>query len=274
MINGWFAEVGLSGWKAVIGALVLPPLPLIALVLLGAVAVHKRRRVLGWTLLLLGCFGLYFLATPAAARLLTAALLPSPPAFSLSEDELLRQNRPNAPSTAIVVLGAGRRQYSPEYGMSNLTPATIERLRYGLWLSRQTGWPVGYTGGIGYSEEPGPSEAEIASRIAASEFQHPLRWTEGRARDTTENAALMVPLLRDAGVRRVVLVTHDYHQPRALRAFKSVAARIDWPVEFIPAPVGLRASGPWEAGDFLPGGNAFLNSWLVLHEALGLLAGA
>jgi uncharacterized SAM-binding protein YcdF (DUF218 family) len=274
MINGWFAEVGLSGWKAVIGALLLPPLPLIAFVLLGAIALHRRRRALGWTLLLLGCAGMYFLATPAAARILSSLLLHPPPALDASGIVSLHAARPNVLPTAIVVLGAGRRPSSPEYGMSNLKPATIERLRYALWLSRQTGWPVGYTGGLGYAAEPGPSEAEIASRIAANEFQHPLRWAEGRSRDTAENAALMVPMLRDAGVQRIVLVTHDYHQPRALRAFKSVATRIGWSVEFIPAPVGLHAPGPWEAGDFLPGGQAFLDSWLVLHEALGLLAGA
>ena len=190
MINSWFAELGLSGWKGVIGALVLPPLPLIAL-------------------MLLGCCAIYFLATPAAARLLTPLLLPSPPPFSLSEDEAPGRAGPHAASTAIVVLGAGRRPFSPEDGMANLKPATIERLRFGLWLSRQTGWPVGYTGGIGYAEELGPSEAEIASRIAASEFQHPLRWAEGRSRDTAENAALMVPLLREAGMQWIVLVTHD-----------------------------------------------------------------
>jgi len=273
MISGWLAEFGLSGWKGVIGALVLPPLPLIALVLLGAVALHKRRNGLGWMLLLLGCFAIYFLATPAASRLLAPMLLRPPPALSASAIESLRAG-PKEPSTAIVVLGAGRRPESPEYGMGNLKPATIERLRYGLWLSRKTGWPVGYTGGIGHDAEPGPSEAEIASRIATEEFGHPLRWVEGRSRDTWENGALTVPLLRDAGARRVVLVTHDYHQRRALRAFRTAAARIGWSVEFIPAPVGLPAPGPWEVGDFLPSGNAFLGSWLVLHEALGLLAGA
>jgi uncharacterized SAM-binding protein YcdF (DUF218 family) len=274
MINAWLAGAGLSGWKGVIGALLLPPLPLVALVLLGAVTLHRRRRALGWALLLLGCFGLYFVATPAAARLLAPMLLHPPRALSTSDLESLRMAAPNPASTAIVVLGAGRRELSPEYGMANLKPATIERLRYGLWLSRQTGWPVGYTGGIGHAQQLGPSEAEIATRIAAGEFRLPLRWAEGRSRDTTENAVLMAPMLHDAGVRRVVLVTHDYHQPRALRAFRGAAARIGWSVEFVAAPVGLHAPGPWEVSDFLPGGGAFLDSWLVLHEALGLLAGA
>jgi uncharacterized SAM-binding protein YcdF (DUF218 family) len=273
MINAWLAELGLSGWKAVIGGLVLPPLPLIALALLGGVALQRRRRVLGWTLLLLGCSGLYFVATPAASRLLAPLLLQPPPALSASEIESLRSTQPNATPTAIVVLGAGRREFSPEYGMPNLKPATIERLRHGLWLSRQTGWPVGYTGGVGHAQQ-GPPEAEIATRIAAEEFKHPLRWAEGGSSDTSQSAALTAPLLRDAGVRRVVLVTHDYHQRRSLRAFRSAAARIGWPVEFVPAPVGLHTPGPWTAGDFLPGGSAYLDTWLVLHEALGLLAGA
>ncbi|MEP7282170.1 MAG: YdcF family protein [Rubrivivax sp.] len=251
----------------------LPPLPLIGLVLIGGLQL-RRRAHFGWSLLLLGCVGLWFCATPAAGRLLRATLLHPPPALSLSEVEALRRAGPTAPPTAIVVLGAGRRALAPEYGTSTLNPTTIERLRYALWLSRQTGLPVGYTGGIGYGAEPGPSEAEIAGRIAEREFQRPLRWVESRSRDTTENGMLMAPMLRDAGIRRLVLVTHDYHQPRALRAFTNAAKHIGWTVEMIPAPVGLHEPGPWQANDFLPGGAGFRDTWLVLHEALGLLAGS
>jgi uncharacterized SAM-binding protein YcdF (DUF218 family) len=273
MINGWLADAGLSHWKAVLGALLLPPLPLLLMVLVGGVQL-RRRAAFGWTLVLIGVVSLAFLATPASGRLLRAALLHPPPALAPAEVDALRLEGAKGPPTAIVVLGAGRRELSPEYGVANLKPATIERLRYGLWLSRQTGLPVGYTGGIGHADEPGPSEAEIATRIAEREFQRPLRWAEGRSRDTTENARLMAPILRDAGIRRLVLVTHDYHQPRALRAFTAVATRIGWTVEIVPAPVGLTPRGPLDAGDFLPNGGSFHDSWTVLHEALGLLAGS
>ena len=40
---------------------------------------------------------------------------------------------------AIVVLGGGSRPLSPEYGVSNLEERSMERLRYGLWLGRETG---------------------------------------------------------------------------------------------------------------------------------------
>jgi uncharacterized SAM-binding protein YcdF (DUF218 family) len=271
-IHALLTGANLGNWKSVLGALVLPPLPMLVLVGLGA-AQLRRRGAWGWTLVMLGCALLWFVSTPASGHLLRKALLRPPPALSASELVALRRSEASPP-TAIVVLGAGRRELSPEYGAANLKPLTVERLRYGIWLSRRTGWPVGYTGGIGYADDPGPSEAEIAVRVAAQEFQHPLRWAEDRSRDTRENAALMAPILRNAGIRRLVLVTHDFHQPRALRAFTAAAANIRWAVEIVPAPVGLAAPGPLEARDFLPDGGGFRDTWIVLHEWLGLLAGA
>ena len=49
-------------------------------------------------------------------------------------------------------------------------------------------------------------ESHIVSRVAAQDFHMPLRWAEGRSRDTRENAQLTLPLLADSGVKRVVLV--------------------------------------------------------------------
>ena len=62
---------------------------------------------------------------------------PASPAISKTVLNELKR----APKTAIVVVGGGRRAHAPEYGMSTLHPGNFDRLRYGLWLARETNLP-------------------------------------------------------------------------------------------------------------------------------------
>ena len=57
-----------------------------------------------------------------------------------------------------------------------------------------------------------------------SEFGRPLKFVEDDSRDTRENAARTLALLRPIGIRHIVLVTHGWHMPRALKAFETAAA--------------------------------------------------
>lgn len=265
-------SLGLEGWKPLVNALLLPPAPFLLLVLVGA-RLMFRRRLLAWCLVLLGVAGVWLSATPALGKLMRQTVHPVPPAISEDTLAALAKGVDNR-RTAIVVLGGGRRELSPEYGSANLTPVSIERLRYGLWLARQTKLPVAFTGGLGHGARPGATEAEIASRIAEQEFRLPLRWTEERSRDTQENGLLTVPLLKADGIERVVLVTHDYHMRRALRAFERGAEHAGVAMRFEPAPVGLYPAYQWEWQDYLPGRTGFFDNHLMLHEWLGYLLGA
>ena len=107
----------------------------------------------------------------------------------------------------------------PNTASAACSTGSLERLRYGLWLAGQTGAPVAFSGGIGYAQEGSTAEAKVAAKIAADEFGRPIRWVESESRDTRENAALTMALLKPAGINHIVLVTHGYHMPRALRAF-------------------------------------------------------
>jgi uncharacterized SAM-binding protein YcdF (DUF218 family) len=78
-----------------------------------------------------------------------------------------------------------------------------------------------------------------------------------------------VALLKGAGVRRIVLVTHDFHMPRALRAFQRAAERESWPLELLPAPVGVKPLYEWEWQDWMPSRNGHWDNQLMLHEWLG-----
>jgi uncharacterized SAM-binding protein YcdF (DUF218 family) len=268
-MNDLLAAWGVLGWKPMLTTLVLPPLPLLVLALWGAWQLPLRRG-LGWAALLVGLTGLWAMCTTALGSALIDGLTQPPPALDAGQIASLA----DAPRTVILVLGAGRKRDAPEYGAADLKPMTLERLRYGLWLGRQTRLPVGYSGGVGHGSPAGPTEAAIAARIAERDFNARLRWLEDRSRDTNENARYSVPLLHAAGVDRIVLVTHGFHQRRALADFARAAAQQGAALQLIAAPVGLPSPGTLELVDWLPSSEGFAMTRLALHEWLGRAAGA
>lgn len=270
-MNNLFELLGIELWKPYLTALFLPPIPFLLLALVGARLLLVRRGW-GWLLIIASVLGLWFGSTMAAGRLLERYVLHAPPALKTSRMESLRTQARKGQAAAIVVLGAGMEPVSPEYGMSNLQPLSMDRLRYGLWLSRETGMPVAYSGGPAGGQGAGSTEGETAARIAAQDFQRPLRWTLSEARDTRGNAALTLPLLRQAGVRHVVLVTHGWHMPRALRNFQEAARGSG--ITFEAAPMGLTRQMESPALEWLPSGPGYVRVRRVLRELLANLAGA
>ena len=266
-MNEIFLTLGIESWKPAMTALLLPPVPLLALIVVGA-RLMFRRRLLAWSLIAVAVVGIWLMCTSAVGGLLIKGLNQPPPALMADNISALKR----ASRTAIVVLGGGRQVLAPEYGISTLNARSIERLRYGLWLSRETSLPVAFSGGVGHGARPGPSEAEIAARIAEREFNRPLRWTEGESRDTRENAVKTVALLREQGIETIVLVTHNYHMRRALRNFQRAAEGSK--VKIVAAPLGLPMPGRISALQWLPGLDGFEDTQLALHEWLGYLVGA
>jgi uncharacterized SAM-binding protein YcdF (DUF218 family) len=266
-MNEIFLSLGIEAWKPALTSLLLPPVPLLLLVLVGA-RLMFRRRLLAWFVILIAVLTLWLSFTTAAGSLLRKGLLHPPPA--LREADIAEFKR--APRTAIVVLGGGRYLLSPEYGVSNLHAFSLERLRYGVWLSRETGLPLAFSGGVGHGAAPGISEAEIAARIAEREFGRPLKWTETESRDTRENALKTVALLKAQGIQQIVLVTHDFHMPRALRNFERAAEGSN--IKVVPAPMGLPASGHLSVANWLPSTTGVEETRNVLREWLGMVAGS
>lgn len=270
-MNAWLDALGPPALKAVAGALLVPPIPLLLLTLLGAWWLRRRPR-LGWSVLLGSVIAQWVLWTPAGAQRLALWLL-QPPA-PLRQPQALAATPPPRGGQLILVLGGGRVS-APESGGVTLNALSLQRLRYGIQLSRATGIPLAFAGGKGPGMDEGPSEGALAARIAREEFGHPLRWAEDRSRDTRENADLAVALLRGAGLGRLILVTHDLHQPRALRNFARARDAAGLAFEIVPAPAGAPDPGaPWALGDCLPSLLGIARSRYVLHEWLGLLAGA
>lgn len=245
-------------------ALLLPPVPMIALMLWGARRV-ALRRVGGWALIWLGAVLQWLAATSGGARLIDRTLLLSPPALDL-QTRLVAN--PNGRKAVVLVLGGGRRS-SGERGY-DLNEISLERLRYGLWLGRRSGLPVTFSGGIGPGSVPGgPSEADMARDIASSEFGQPLHWIENRSRNTRENAHHSVAWLKSESVAQVLLVTHQLHMPRAMRLMQQASDAADATIVWTPAPAAVDASdlvGSW--GDWLPSFGGAVRSRYALYEVL------
>ena len=266
-MNELFFALGIESWKPALSSLLLPPLPLFVIVIIGS-RMRFKRPLMGWVVVLLGLAGLWLSTTPALGGWLTRVLLHPPLALNTEAIAELRRS----PKTAIVVLGAGRRLLAPEYGTATLKDMSVERLRYGIWLSRETGLPLAFSGGVGHGAIAGPSEAESAARIAEREFGRPLRWQEGASRDTHENAVKSVALLKPQGIETIVLVTHGYHMRRALGQFEAAAEGNG--IRIVPAAMGLSPRGSLRALDWLPSPDGYETVCLALHEWLGRIAGA
>lgn len=244
--------------KPVLSGLVMPLAFLPLLGVLGLVLVAKRKPI-GWLLSVVAFGGLWLLSCQGTAVWLAGIALPQYPPVTVLQLK-------TANVQAIVVLGGGTFPDAPEYGTAQPGPSTAARLRYGVWLSKQSGLPVAFSGGSGWaaSANAKSSEAEVAARVAAEDYGVTLRWVENRSRDTAENAQMVAPLLKRDGVQRIALVTDALHMARAMAEFERTGLVIT------AAPTGYVL--PTKAGvlQWMPSTDGLSSSTRLIHELLGL----
>ncbi len=240
--------------KKLLSVVLLPPLLPLLMIVCGLLC-YRRWPGVGKTLAWGGVLVSLLLTTPAGVDLLSAPLERIP---VLHKVDLSR-------GQVIVILGGGQRLNMPEYGNPVPNRITLERLRYGARLARQSGLPVLVSGGAA----PGKaSEAATMAQSLREDFHIEPRWQEAHSLDTKDNARFSAAILRAAGIHRIVLVTHAAHMRRAMNEFSAQG------LEVIPAPTAFftASSAGAEFSDFLPGATAAYAGWYTLHEWLGLLA--
>lgn len=240
--------------KKTVSILVQPPVAPLLLIVVGLVLATRRRRG-GFALAWAGVAATLLLSTPASVGWLLHGLETAP----VVDAAALRQ------AQAIVVLGAGKRRHAPEYGGETVNRLALERLRYAARLVRRTGLPVLVSGGAPTGDVP---EAVLMQAALEEDFRVPVRWVEKASLDTRQNAQFSAVPLRAAGVKRVLLVTHAAHMPRAQAAFEDAGLQV------IPAPtawLGGTGAGDQVLGE-LPGPTSAYAGWYAVHEWLGLLA--
>lgn len=273
-------------YKPFLTALALPPVPFLLLILIGARLILPRRGV-GYLVLMLGVVGVWMSTCQVTAVWLQDRFLRPPAALqgeALTRLELMgrkgARSVPGAmPSAAIIVLGGGRESVSLEYGSADLSKFSAERLRYGIWLVRRTGLPLGFSGGVGWAQrgDKGASEADIAAKVAQQTYGVPMRWVEAESADTRGNAALTVAMLADQHVPEIVLVTDAFHMPRALRDFEQAAQRhVDLRpgspvIKVTPAPMGFWQHEDRTLFDWMPSISGSVGVRVALKECLAAL---
>ncbi len=274
-MDSLLVTLGLSDLKPVLTALLLPPVPLLMLVLVAArLLAAGRRRSFGTVLLLMSVLLLWLTSCAAVGGALERWLLRPPAALSEARINAIRQEPATRSRPVVLILGGGRESLAPEYGEAHLSARSMQRLHYGLWLAKRLNAPVMFSGGTGLAQSAGLAEADIAARIAERDYGRRLRWIENTSRDTRENASASLTMLADQGITDIVLVTHGWHMPRALRAFQEAARRNQQTLQIIPAPMGLAVSPGRPPLNWLPSQEGFAQVRLVLRELLGRLFGA
>ena len=239
-------------WKALFKALFLPPTGslLVAALGLGLLSRHPRT---GRLLAFAGILSLLLLSMPAVSNLLRQCIGGWP---------VLDLERAKS-AQAIVILGGGTRVDAAEYGGDTLGHLTLERVRYGARVARLTGLPVLVTGG---SLSGGPTEAKLMQESLEHEFGVGVSWAEDRSRNTHENAVLSAAILQAQGIRRVVLVAHDFDIRRASAEFAAAG------IETVAAPTGTPTQGPADWRDYVPGIRGLEGSHYAMYEILGNFA--
>lgn len=236
----------------ILAATLLPPFSLV-LLLVAALVLYRKRPRMAFSLILLVAFALFTLSTPWVGGVLRKSLEVSNP--------VNLQAPPTA--DAIVVLGGGRRTQVGEYGGDTLNSYSLERLRYAVRLQRATQLPLLATGGM-----PGGgsvSEGALMRKVSSEELHTPVRWIEEAALTTWDNARYSAPILKKAGVKRILLVTDAAHLRRAVPLFEQQGFQV------IPAGVHFASTRIDNPLSLLPSASGLRDSHYALHEWLGIV---
>ncbi|MBI5753151.1 MAG: YdcF family protein [Hydrogenophilales bacterium] len=240
-----------------LAAALLPPLSLILLSAFGWILLKRHPR-LGKSLITASFTLLYLLASPLVADHLLGLL--EKDIKPLQAEDMRR-------AEAIVILAGGAYRDAPEYGQDSAGVLTLARLQYGAHLHRVTGLPILVTGG---NPEEGLAEAQIMRQTLEEYFGVRVKWVEARAFNTAQNARFSAEILMPAGIKKVLVVSHAWHMPRARYAFEKVG------MHFLPAPTRF-ANPPQQHDtgysplDFIPNARALEKSYFALHELIGLV---
>jgi uncharacterized SAM-binding protein YcdF (DUF218 family) len=229
-----------------LSAVVLPPTSLVLLTLLGLLLLRSRPRV-AIVLMAASQLALLALATPVVAAAIARGLEPPPMA---AKDLKSAQ--------AIVILAGGLNRSAVEWGGESVSDFTLQRVRYGAHLARQSGLPVYVTGGVPAGAKH--SEADLMAKVLVQDYGITPKWIDNAAATTRGNAQMAARDLKPLGIQRVALVTTAIHMPRSKRAFEVAGFSV------IPAATDYAAQRPFTVVQLIPRVRALTVSHYALRE--------
>jgi uncharacterized SAM-binding protein YcdF (DUF218 family) len=240
--------------KKCVEAFLNPPFMAFVIIACGLLVCRRRPSaglLLGWCGLLVGLF----FTMPATVSWMAKNLETCP----VVDPARLKDGQ------VIVILGGGEKNWAREYRAAAPVGETLERVRYGARLSRQSALPVLVSGGATPGNVP---EAAAMAEVLKTDFGLTARWTEDRSLDTADNARYSAAILKNAGITKVILVTSAAHMRRAEYEFRRAG------LEVIPAPTAFLSDTPAhrEIYEYLPGLSTAAQGAAVLHEWIGILS--
>jgi uncharacterized SAM-binding protein YcdF (DUF218 family) len=240
-------------WTAtnLVSAFLLPPLNLILLGVLGVLLIKHHPR-LGRSLLASTLVLLYLISTPFIAETMLQKFETPYVADSV-----------NSEGQVIVVLGGGTYFNAVEYGSDTVSRYSLERIRYAAHLYQLTGKSILVTGGAPLGNAS--SEAEQMKSVLENEFRTPVKWVERSSNNTHENAYKSYEILKKDGITHIMLITHAWHMPRAMREFERAGFQVT------PAPTAFTTRYRTDGLAYLPTASALQQSRIFIHEVIGML---
>jgi len=238
-------------------ALLLSPPALLILLAASGTLLYGRRlgRILTWSSLVL----LYLLSTePVSDALLRPLESEVPP---------LRTEAITGKNQAIVLLGSGVYEHSPEYeGRDSLPPVALMRTTYAASLARSSRLPVYTVGGNPLHPQSRPEGVIMHDWLVRLGVSSGKINVESHANTTCESADRLAPMLAADQIHGIVLVTSAVHMPRAINCFSRLG------LEVIPAPCAyLGDRSPYNLLSYLPRAHVLADSADALWEYMGIL---
>ena len=238
-------------------ALALPPASLLVLILIGALLISSKPK-LAKRVILFSVTALWLLSTNAFSVWFHNQVIPEYPLVTAKD---LKEKSVQV----IVVLGGGVVVGLPG-GDQEMSKTSLERLRLGAQLARQSGLPLVFSGGSGWgAKDSKVAEADVAEKVLQDAFGIKLNYKESSSRDTQENAVNTWALLSKQGIQRIALVTHSTHMPRASAEFKKLGFEVK------VAAMGQPTAGSEPILRWIPGAANLELSQSVLRELLARL---
>ncbi len=240
----------------IIQSLLMPPALMILIIIAGLISLRWSQRY-GKIIIISGMLLLVAASLPLITQPLITSMeyIPALPNTQIQATD----------AQAIVILGGGNYLDAPEYEGDTVSTLTLERIRYGARIHRQTNLPILVSGGRVYDYIK-IAEASLMKKVLENDFQTPVRWPEEKARNTWENAQYSYQILKQENIKHIILVTHALHMPRSVMCFEAAGFKVT------PAPLAFHS---WRQGfavsDIIPNAGAMYNLSQLMHETIGIL---
>lgn len=236
-----------------------PPGLIILLMLIGTL-LRFYNKMIGKILQISAFLILWLLSTPVLTQRLLDPLQNQ--FYPLSMHQLKRNK------SAIIILGAGidnAREYKNKHALSAMT---FKRLHYAAHLYAYAKLPIIVSGGN--KDNSADTEASLMSNTLAESYHIETAGEENKSRNTEDEANLIAPILVNADIHTIYLVTHAWHMPRSMYIFSKCLR--SYHIEVVPAPTGYIALLSEDRfANYLPTLKALEASAYALHEYVGLV---